>query len=529
MNPTDAPEASSSPTFQELMANCAKEDLAHIGAIQTFACILVADPTTRNITACSQNAGDVFQQPTAELLNQKLDTLLGAHIVSSLAVAAMQKSFVLTLPGALALPSGRHHVSLTTQRNTLVIEIEPVITPLLSEAQRQHIIHRPLQTPSPNVLSEVISEFTSRFSELVPFDRIMVYQFLEDWSGQVICEKGTGFPTSMLGLHFPASDIPPQARKLYELSSSRLIADTQTQPVGFVGVTQPPIDLTMSRARACSKVHIRYLENMAVRASFSCSIMFKGQLWGLIACHHATPMHIDLQVRLDCERLARSLSVELMRIHAERKMQMIENFKQGAAALIERLPDLIGGPQDFAPCGKALCDLLEADGLAIIQGEQVYIFGSVPDTPEILVIHDIVASKADNRFFKTECLSSIYPDAVRYSKEVSGLIAMSTASLARADSQDLVFLWFRKEVVATVQWAGRPEKSDNPIQLTDGTHVLSPRTSFAAWAEERRHTCRPWTSEQVFKANLWVHNYARKRNLSRIMPGEDFGDTTPLR
>lgn len=524
---TRGPETGLQP--EQLLANCAREDLAHIGSIQPFACILVADPVNLRILACSSNVEAFFGCPASDLLGQELRRRVGEDITMSTALLSRDHGFALPLPGMLELPTGRHHVSLSRHNDHILVEIEPVRATTKSEMQRQAIMHRPLQTHATHSVSEVVAEFAHRFIEIAPFDRVLVYQFLDDWSGRVICEKGQHFQPTLLGLHFPASDIPVQARRQYETMASRLIADTEAAPIAFEGrLPDKGFDLSQVRSRACSKVHLIYLNNMGVRASFSCSIMFRGQLWGLIACHHTTPIHLDLMVRLDCERIARSLSVELMRIHAERKMQMIENFKHSAKALIENLPDNIDSPRDFSTSASGLCDLLEADGLAIVRGDVVHCVGLTPTQEETTIISEIVASKSETRLFKTNCLSAIYPGSLAYAKDIAGLLAISTTSLSQAGSDSLMFIWFRREFLATVNWAGKPEKSDSTVYLSDGTPVLSPRSSFAIWSEEKRHSCRPWTSEQVFKANLWVHNYARKRSLTRILSSDEIPDTLPL-
>lgn len=536
--------ASRSPSPDQLLANCALEDLAHIGAIQPYACVLVADPSSQIILACSKNVGRFLGKEPREVVGQHLATLLGQNVAGSTLFISAEEDFALTLPGVHELPGGPHYVSISARSGTMLVELEPVVPSSLTVMQRQQILHRSYRTSGKSSVSEIVAEYADRFIEVAPFDRVMVYQFLDDWSGQVICERGSIFETSMLGLHFPASDIPAQARKLYQTSGSRLIADTQAQPVPMVGLrattpntTDPSADgedlvltydLSNARSRACSKVHILYLENIGARASFSCSIMFRGQLWGLIACHHKTPIALDLQVRLDCERIARSVSVELMRVHAERKMQMIENFRLGAASLIEILPENIEHPKDFSPCAEGLCRLLDADGLAIVKGPEIFSIGTVPTDDEVANIAEIIFSKSEGRSFKTNCLASIYPKALTYAKDVAGLLTMSTSNLTSLQPADHLFIWFRREFLATVHWAGRPEKNDTAIYLTNGTQVLSPRSSFEVWAEERKNSCRPWTSEQIFKANLWVHNYMRKRNMARVVSSEDL-DGLPFR
>ncbi|MDB6015359.1 MAG: putative bacteriophytochrome [Gammaproteobacteria bacterium] len=62
------------------------------------------------------------------------------------------------------------------------------------------------------------------------FDRAMVYRFLPDGSGVVAAEDATNGLESFLGLHYPASDIPKQARELYRRNWLRTIPDIEYVP-----------------------------------------------------------------------------------------------------------------------------------------------------------------------------------------------------------------------------------------------------------------------------------------------------------
>ena len=64
-----------------------------------------------------------------------------------------------------------------------------------------------------------LSEEVARIvRQIIVFDRVVVYQFDEEWNGECIAESLNPLIEDLqpfYGLHFPASDIPPQARKLY--------------------------------------------------------------------------------------------------------------------------------------------------------------------------------------------------------------------------------------------------------------------------------------------------------------------------
>jgi light-regulated signal transduction histidine kinase (bacteriophytochrome) len=113
----------------------------------------------------------------------------------------------------------------------------------------------------------------------------MVYRFSADGSGEVVaeaCRSGIG---SFMGLHYPASDIPQQARILYKRNLLRTITDVNAAPVNItpqLDEAGKPLDLSLSMLRSVSPIHIEYLKNMGVAASLSISIIVEGELWGCL-------------------------------------------------------------------------------------------------------------------------------------------------------------------------------------------------------------------------------------------------------
>ena len=145
----------------------------------------------------------------------------------------------------------------------------------------------------------LLDTITTKIKDISGFDRVMVYQFDEDWNGQVIREKHNEDMTSYLGLHFPATDIPAQARALYKKTQIRTITDTMEKPAYLMASEEfkEPLDMTDSILRGVSPMHLEYLQNMGVRATMSIAILFQNELWGLIACHHMTPKMIKYELR----------------------------------------------------------------------------------------------------------------------------------------------------------------------------------------------------------------------------------------
>jgi light-regulated signal transduction histidine kinase (bacteriophytochrome) len=328
---------------------------------------------------------------------------------------------------------------------------------------------------------------------LTGFDRVMIYRFLEDGSGTVIAETKSEEMESYLGLHYPESDIPKQARELYRTNWMRSIPDVSYTPLPLHPETNPstraPLDLSHSVLRSVSPLHVQYLKNMGVGASMSLSIVHRDQLWGLIACHHRTPHFAPCDARAACEIFAQVYSLQLeSRLHAETYEYSLQqrSVHQQMVTRLAREEHLSDGLIRYRP---NLLDLIQADGVAVwVDGE----FGEVGHTPGAAAVQSLVRQldqREDEGVFSTACLAEEVPECAGVLGDTAGLLALSV-SRARKD----YILWFRREIVETVTWAGNPTKA---IQKVGTEERLTPRASFAAWRETVRGRSRPWQPNEI--------------------------------
>ena len=116
-----------------------------------------------------------------------------------------------------------------------------------------------------DTLDALLNTATGLVKELTGFHRVLIYQFDMDWNGTVVAELvDTKASTDLYkGLHFPASDIPRQARDLYRINKLRLLYDRDQLTSRLVCRTpkdlETPLDMTHSYLRAMSPIHIKYL------------------------------------------------------------------------------------------------------------------------------------------------------------------------------------------------------------------------------------------------------------------------------
>ncbi len=323
--------------------------------------------------------------------------------------------------------------------------------------------------------------------ELTGFDRVMVYRYDAEYNGEVVAEAKRDDLNSFLGLHYPASDIPAQARALYEKNWIRIIDDIGYTPSPLVPQENPttgrPTDLTHSTLRSVSPIHIEYLKNMGVGASMSISLVRDGRLWGLIACHHYSGAHLPpYGVRAAAEFLGSTLSLRLVDRVEDDELRT----RLAGQALLAKIAAAMQNQSE--PLGSALlgapdvADLVPADGIVMnVDGERV----TRGDVPDAGIIDELVAwlTSQEVGVFETDCVSdSIGTDVAP--ELVSGLLA-----LMLPDNHYLI--WLRGELRRAVDWGGDP--TNKAIAVREGESVrLSPRKSFDRWREIVRRRSAPW-------------------------------------
>ena len=321
------------------------------------------------------------------------------------------------------------------------------------------------------------------------FDRVMIYRFDADGAGEVIAESVGAGVESFLGLNYPASDIPPQARALYLRNPFRIIADVNGRTAALLPTEAPPLDLSLSIARAVSPVHLEYLVNMGVSASLSISIIVDGRLWGLFACHHLEPRLPSFTLRSCAELFGQMYSMAL----ENRLRKSTEVVGQNARRLADRMILSIAGDEkrltDTAWMKDAIGEIIPSDGVAVYSAGTLATHGRVPVASQILELTEHLNRQPASQVFSTDQLVSLLPGGVREARDVGGMLAIPISRMPR----DYLML-FRGEKLRQVTWGGDPEKA--VIEDERGLR-LSPRKSFAAFAQLVRGRCTPFSEGEM--------------------------------
>jgi two-component system, chemotaxis family, sensor kinase Cph1 len=331
------------------------------------------------------------------------------------------------------------------------------------------------------------------------FDRVMVYRFLEDDTGCVVAEDKREDIFPYLGLRYPASDIPAQARRLYLLNTLRLKADVNAPVATLVPSVNPftgtALDMTHCVLRAMSPVHVEYLRNMGVAASMSISIVKDDKLWGLIACHHGEAKIVAQPMRITYEVLARVFSSHIAMAEEEDARAHLTALLALTARIEERMRKDRDVVAALSLMGDDVATVIGAQGCAFIIRGEIVLLGITPSRLQIEGLSSWLSFNQRERLFSTERMSAVYDQAREFDTVASGLLSVRIA----LGSPDFI-LWFRPSITHVITWAGDPDK---PVEKTDAGERISPRRSFAKWQQTFHDRSEQWSAiDRAFASAL---------------------------
>jgi two-component system, chemotaxis family, sensor kinase Cph1 len=504
------------------VSDCDREQIHIPGSVQPHGCLLALAPGDLRVLHAGGDTLGLLGAAPETLLGAPFSTRVGPAVTAAIqgpAGAAPQIRRLISFDaGDGRLLDGAVHSS----DGLLILELEPPA--LFAEEPAdllglvQGLVQRIQDTQSTQPLCQAAAECVRG---VCGFDRVMVYRFMQDASGSVIAEAHADGMEPYLGLRYPASDIPAQARELYLRNRIRLIADARYTPAPLLAAADAPagkaLDLSMSLLRSVSPIHLEYLANMGVAASMSLSIVIDGKLWGLIACHHRTPRFVSPKMRTALELFSQIISFQLETKSAAEDYAVRLRSKVIQENLVKELAherDLVEG---LDRSKRNLLEYIPASGLALWIDGAFSAIGATPPEAEVKSLVAWLNASVTDGVFYTEKLAAHYPRAEMFASVASGILALSVSRTPRD-----YLIWFRPELVQVVRWAGDPNKP-----VTSAGQRLSPRASFADWQELVRLQSEPWSSvdvktSQSLRVSLLeivlehVDQLARERERARI-------------
>ena len=489
------------------LTNCDREPIHIPGAIQPHGVLLVLREPDLTILQASANAGERLGLPLDGLLGTRLADLVGeaqaAAVLAPLRRGDTRAYNPLTLSLAQGAGAPRSFDGVVHRSDgAILLELETETGgPQLTYYDFHQLVRETMaHVEQASTIAELAASIAEQMRALTGFDRVWVYRFHEDWHGEIIGEAKRDDIETWLGMHYPASDIPAQARALFLRHWLRMIPDVDAGRVPLVPLDNPltgaPLDMGGTVLRSVSPIHIQYLQNMGVRSSLVVSLVKGGKLWGLISGHHYSgPKFVPYATRTLCEFLAQAFSTQLGMAERVEDREYALHLRDVQARILARTAHDTNWVRAVTRGKPTLLELTGATGAAIVTGDEITTVAATPTREQIRDLAAWLATReyAGDAVFSTSNLAAHHPPASALTATASGLIAAHVS----ASKPDAV-LWFRGENRQRVKWAGDPRK---PVTLAeDGTMRLSPRGSFELWEQEVRGTSAPWSASELAAA-----------------------------
>lgn len=363
------------------------------------------------------------------------------------------------------------------------------------------------QVSSLKTISSICQTFTETLKEALGFDKVLIYQFLEDQHGKVIAESCEEGLECYLGLHFPKSDVPDPVKALYLKNPLRYIYDSKESPSILIpsinSISKDLLDLSDCLLKGVIPVHRDYINNMHVRTSLSFAIIVEDKLWGLLSCHHRIPKFIKYECRLALEHAMHILSNTCSIHHFTEKnalnkelLDILSDLNETFIHSHKNIPEL------FLEKYPKIQRLVYASGIALDYEDEIIVSGSTPEKNEIKSITQWLRDNQNETIFFSDSLFSLFPAAIAYKEIASGIIAAPFGS-----KNDQYILWFRSEQASEVHWAGDPNE---PFILSAYFHHIKPRNSFQLWRQEVSGYSKKWSDIELEAVSRLVGMINRK-------------------
>lgn len=371
-------------------------------------------------------------------------------------------------------------------------------------------------------LQEILTTTVAEVRSFLGTDRVMIYKFHADESGQVIAESlDDNHPLpSLLGLNFPADDIPSQARELFVRLRVRSVVDVSNQQI-----SQTPASVTTKQTssqipgRPVDPCHVEYLTAMGVKSSLVAPILHEQKLWGLLVSHHSQPRQVTtdeieaVQMVVDQLSIAIAHSTLLSQTREKAEREAIVNR---VALLLHSLPTIALQPAleatvaAFGGCGGRLCIRNEIANIengktrslaeCLIPGNdclKLYTCGQQPILPQagiypLIEQYNVWQEHYKSGEFDVWAISDIYQtsgwQSLEFAFQATKIRGILIIPLSYRQQLVGYLSIFRDEADIETLWAGEfdPDERQN-----------YPRKSFAAWRQLKQGQAQPWTAQEI--------------------------------
>ena len=384
--------------FRATMLNCESEAIHIPGTIQSHGFLLAVTESEYTVAFCSENCVEFLNKTHIELLGQNLATIFSKTDITNIQQQFVELSDDLLRPFILNYNEKTFHVTAHKSDEVIVLEFEPFaeakmdLPDLLNQMQR--FVY---QTERADNLLSLCQDIADETRSITGYDK--------DYNGEVFAESKKEDLKPFLHLNYPHTDIPSQARELYLRNLIRMKVNVGYTPVPIYTIdgvlkNNSNLDLGMAILRSVSSMHLEYLKNMKVDATFVISILHHKKLWGLISCHHYSPKHIPYYTRLAAHLQAIFLSSQ---IDVRQAADEFELSKETGKKVVDFQNLLINNPNTLTQKSTLLKlkDLINADGVMLYHNEENFTEGNLPSEREMDDLINWLKSEKGNQSFNT--------------------------------------------------------------------------------------------------------------------------------
>lgn len=495
------------------LTNCEHEPIHIPGSIQPHGFLIGVKDDDYTIDFCSENCFHYTGKSHREFLGSSFQSVFGKEAEQGLKNYIANISPLTSSPLIINYQHKHFFCSVHKSNNIFIIEAENIpeqekLSPNSFEQTRQ-FLEQVEQTKTLKQLCDSVAQSTR---EITGYDRVMIYRFDEDYNGEVFAESVREDLEPFIGLHYPHTDIPAQARALYLRNLMRLIVDTNYKPVAIYTIdsaTEKNLDLSNSLLRSISPIHIQYLQNMGVGATLTISLIHQNKLWGLIACHHYSPKNLSHSLRIAAQLQGYFLTSQIDVRQSNEEYAIAKKSNEALEKFLSKsfennnasFSEIINTPQ--------LLEICNATGVCICIDDDIYKNGKTPPDDFIRTVAKRLSAEYKHSGFDTTNISSIIGEAKDYSAVMSGIIYYSLS----ATNEDCI-IWMRGETITEVNWGGDPNKAI--IKDEKGLH---PRKSFELWKEILRYKSKHWLKPELSAAASYA--YTLQKHVSTLKLSEE--------
>ncbi|WP_046746026.1 ATP-binding protein [Kordia zhangzhouensis] len=479
------------------LENCEDEPIHIPGLIQPHGFLLSIDSKSNIINVCSENIKDFLELTYQKALGHAIRNVFDANLTTAYQLFKSEKN-ALQKETHLSIQEKHFSISFHYSDQNIIIEGEPTENQF-NQDQKLYNSSKQLLSyiQDTSTLKELCNSVALAVKDITKYDRVMIYRFDANYNGEVFAESKEEHLESFLGLHYPHTDIPKQARALYIKNHLRIIGDVNYRPVELYTLTSSAVDtldLSLSVLRSVSPIHIQYLHNMGVGATLTVSLIHKGKLWGLIACHHYSPKYLSQEIRNTVKLHGHFITSQI-------DVRLLNEQYEIARKATTAVDTLTAKDLNFYRSSiqqlfneEAIKHICNSCGVSASVDGKVYTNGFTPDEERIKQLGDFLYNYSKKGRFTTTSLSQITSNFETISSNFPGIHYHAMGN------ENNFIIWYRNPTIQEIHWAGDPTKS-----IEKDKNGLSPRKSFEKFTENVKNTSKPWLDAELTACSNFVN------------------------